>query len=138
MPYSVLLAWLLTAGAGALALLAWLRRRRPTSRFPTRLVVSHIGTAAAVLALWVIFLPTDAAGWAWAAFGVLNVTNGLGDAILTGRFRRMTAIRSTWWRDYRRAVVAVLRGRRPPAPTLHALAAGVTYFGTLAACLIAT
>ena len=101
-------------------------------------MVSHIGNAVVVLVLWVIFMSTDSAGWAWAAFGVLNVNNGLGDAILTGRFRRITAIRSTWWRDYRRAVVAVFRGRRPPAPTLHALAGGVTYFGTLAACLIAT
>jgi hypothetical protein len=136
--YFVLLAWLFTAGAGALSLFAWLGRRRATSKFPTRLMVAHVGTAVVVLALWVAFMSTESAGWAWAAFGVLNLNNGLGDAILTGRFRGVTAIRSTWWRDYRRAVVAVLRGRRPPAPTLHALAGGVTFFGTLAACLIVT
>lgn len=45
-------------------------------------MVSHIGTAVAVLVLWVIFMSTDSAGWAWAAFGVPNVNNGLGDAIL--------------------------------------------------------
>jgi len=34
-------------------------------------------------------------GWAWIAFGVLNVNHGLGDVILTGRFRRPTGVRST-------------------------------------------
>jgi hypothetical protein len=136
--YGVFLLWLLTAAAEGLSLLQWVRRRRAASRFPTPLVVWHIGTAVAVLTLWIVYLATDSIGWAWGAFAVFNVTNGLGDTISTGRFRDLTGLRSGWWRDYGRAVTAVLKGRRPPAPTVHALAAGVVYFGTLAACLMGT
>lgn len=138
MRYFVLLMWVLTALIGAISLLAWLRRTRSATAFPARLVALHIGTAVTVLACWTTFAATGKVAWAWAAFGVLNVTNGLGEAIFTGRFRALTGVRSTWWLDYRRAVSAVLKGGHPPIPALHGLAGGVTYFGVLVACLLST
>jgi len=133
-----LVAWLLTASAGIVVLAAWLRGRRRGARFPARLVGLHLVTGVAGLSLWLghVFAGSLSAGW--LAFAVLNVNNGLGDAILTGRVRAVAGVRSTWLRDYGRALGAVLRGRRPPVAVFHGLAAGVTYFLTLAACVLAT
>jgi hypothetical protein len=66
------------------------------------------------------------------------VTNGLGDAILTGRWRATAGVGRTWLADYRNAVVEVLRGRRPAAATWHALLGAVTYFSALVACCAAS
>jgi hypothetical protein len=138
MSYVVLVLWLLAAAVGAMVLLQWLRRRRPGSAFPARLVTAHLGTAVAGLSLWVGHLATGRLILAWLAFAVLNVTNGIGDAILTGRWRALAGAGPSWIADYRRAVVGVLKGRHPRSATLHALLAGLTFFSTLVACLVAT
>ncbi|HEX8095330.1 hypothetical protein [Jatrophihabitans sp.] len=138
MAYVALVAWLLAAAVGVTVLLRWLRRRRRGSTFPTRLVTAHLVTAVAGLSLWAGHLATGRLVLAWLAFAVLNVTNGVGDAILTGRWRALAGVGPSWIADYRRAVLGVLRGRHPRSATLHALLGGLTFFSTLVACLVAT
>jgi hypothetical protein len=69
---------------------------------------------------------------------VVNVINGLGDAIMLGRFRAGAGIGGTWRRDYGRALAAILTGKYPPQRALHGILGGVTLFLTLAACLTGT
>jgi hypothetical protein len=138
MSYAVLVLWLLTAAVGTTVLLRWLGRRRRGSAFPTRLVTAHVATALAGLSLWVGQLATGRLAFAWLAFAVLNVTNGVGDAIMTGRWRAAVGAGPSWLADYRRALLGVLRGRHPRSAILHGLLGGLTYFSTLVACLIAT
>jgi fluoride ion exporter CrcB/FEX len=138
MSYVVLAAWLITAAAGITVLLSWLRRRRPGSTFPVRMVTAHLVAAAVGLGLWVAYLATDRVAPAWLAFIALNVTNGVGDAILTGRWRAVAGTGRSWLADYRRAVGQVLTGRHPRAATLHGLLGGFTFFSTLTACLAAS
>jgi hypothetical protein len=138
MSYAVLVLWLVTAAVGVTVLLRWLRRRRPGSAFPARLVTTHLITALAGLSLWVGHLATGQLILAWLAFAVLNVTNGVGDAILTGRWRASAGAGPSWIADYRRALLGVLRGRHPRSAILHGLLGGLTFFCTLVACLAAT
>jgi hypothetical protein len=138
MSYVVLAAWLITAVLGIAVLLAWLRRRRRGSAFPVRLVTAHLLTAVVGLGLWTAYLVTHRLAPAWLAFVTLNVTNGVGDAILTGRWRALAGTGRSWIADYRRAVLQVLKGRHPRAATLHGLLGGLTFFSTLVACLTAT
>ncbi|HEV2886829.1 MAG TPA: hypothetical protein VGX49_07965 [Jatrophihabitans sp.] len=138
MSYAVLILWLLAAAVGATVLLRWLRRRRPGSAFPARLVATHLVTAVAGLSLWVGHLATGSLVLAWLAFAVLNVTNGVGDAILTGRWRALAGAGPSWIADYRQAVLGVLKGRHPRSAVLHGLLGGLTFFSTLVACLVAT
>jgi hypothetical protein len=138
MSYVVLAAWLITAVVGIAVLLSWLRRRRPGSTFPVRMVTAHLLTAVVGLGLWVAYLVTDRVAPAWLAFVAINVTNGVGDAILTGRWRASAGTGRSWLADYRRAVAQVLKGRHPRAATLHGLLGGFTFFSTLVACLAAT
>jgi len=56
--------------------------------FPPPLVFGHFLTAAVGLVIWVVYLVTDAAGWAWAAFAVLVVVAGAGD-VLVLRWNRL-------------------------------------------------
>ncbi|WP_203338318.1 hypothetical protein [Nocardioides limicola] len=136
MTYFVLASLLLTVGVGVLTLVRWLSHRGAT--FPTRLIVTHVGTAVLALGCWITFMLGDRVLWAWLTLGVLTLANIVGDTILTGRFRAISGVTTSSLTDYGRAVVAVVTGKRPAAPTLHALGAGVTYFATLAAAVIAT
>jgi hypothetical protein len=138
MAYAALVTILVMALTGALVLLNWVRRRRPGSRFPTRLVVSHVGSASAALVLWVGYLAFDRIALAWTAFVVLNATNALGDAILTGRWRALAGVGPSWIRDYGRAVMSVIRGQRPAVALVHGFLAGVTFLITLVACIAGT
>jgi len=131
----VLGLWAVTAAFGVVALTRWVRRRRPGSHFPVRLVVSHVGTATLTVASWIVFMATSVVAWAWVAMAIVTVNNVLGDRILTGRFRAVNGSRSG--RDYGQAVLEILRFRRPLASG-HALIAGVMYFTTLATCIIET
>lgn len=120
--------------------LRWHRAVRSASSRPPRLVFVHVGTALGGLMVWVAYLATGRPrALAWAAFAVLTLNNTLGDTLLTRGWRQRhhasgTPGSSSRRRDYLRAVVETLRGRRPVA-TLHALLAGVTYFLVLFAAL---
>ncbi|WP_067484448.1 hypothetical protein [Actinomadura hibisca] len=77
MRFAALVVWLVTAAAGARLLLQWLAggglRAQPAkvTRYPAAVLVGHPLSAVAGLALWVAYLVTGAAGFAWAAFGTL-------------------------------------------------------------------
>lgn len=119
--------------------LRWHRAVRSASSRPPRLVFVHVGTALGGLMVWVAYLATGRPrALAWAAFAVLTLNNTLGDTLLTRGWRQRHHASGTPGssrrRDYLRAVVETLRGRRPVA-TLHALLAGVTYFLVLFAAL---
>jgi hypothetical protein len=81
---AALVAWLLTAGSGAVLVGKRLARRRGSvlsGRLPG-VLVSHFGLAASGLAVWTGYL---ASGWtplAWAALGILLPVAGLGMATL--------------------------------------------------------
>lgn len=137
MPYLALASWLVTAALGVIALGRWLRRR-PGSPVPTRLVAGHVGAVVLGLALWVTYLVTDRLLVAWLTFVVVNVNNGLGDAIMLGRYRAIAGIGGSWVRDYGRALGAVLTGKYPPLGAAHGVLGGVTLFTTLAACAVGT
>jgi hypothetical protein len=127
--------WVATAIFGIAVLVMWLRKRRSGTRFPTVLVVSHVVTAFLGLYFWIGFVNDDQARWAWITFVIMNANNAFGDSILTGRFRVVTGVSGTWWRDYGHAVRSLLRGQRPKPATIHALLAGATYVVVLVACL---
>lgn len=136
--YLALGGWLVTGVVGIVVLIQWLRRHRAGRRFPTRLVLSHLVTAVVGIGLWAWFVASDRLLAGWLTFAALNVINGFGDAILTGRVRALTGVGPSWWKDYSRALRRVAAGRHPPLATLHAVLAGVTYFSTLVACVLAT
>ena len=125
-------------------LVRWLRwhravRSASSPSRPPRLVFVHVATALGGLMVWVAYLATGRPpALAWAAFAVLTLNNTLGDTLLTRGWRQRHHAGGTTGssrrRDYLRAVVETLRGRRPVA-TLHALLAGVTYFLVLFAAL---
>ena len=139
---AALAGWLLGATVGTAMLMRWLRWHRAVrsaSSRPPRLVFVHVATALGGLLLWVAYLATGRPhALAWTAFAVLTLNNVLGDTLLTRGWRQRhhasAATGSSRRRDYFRAVVETLRGRRPVA-TLHALLAGVTYFLVLFAAL---
>lgn len=139
---AALVVWLLGVTVGTTMLARWLRWHRAVrsaSSRPPRLVFAHMATALGGLMVWVAYLATGRPrGLAWAAFAVLTLNNTLGDTLLTRGWRQRHHTRGTTGssrsRDYLRAVVETLRGRRPVA-TLHALLAGVTYFLVLFAAL---
>ncbi|GAA3923781.1 hypothetical protein GCM10023085_01320 [Actinomadura viridis] len=77
MEFAALGAWILAAIAGTYLLAVWLAngglRRQATkvTRFPTLIVVGHPVSAALGLAVWVAYMATGRAGYAWTAFCVL-------------------------------------------------------------------
>ncbi len=131
----VLLLWLTTAVIGALVLLAWVRRARPGT-LPLTTITAHVTVILVALGLWIGFVVTDRNALAWSSFVVLNFGNGLGDAILTQRWRSVAGPGQRWWKVYRIALHAFLRGQWPKGPMAHALIGGITFIGSLAACLL--
>jgi hypothetical protein len=81
---AALVAWLLTAGSGAVLVgrrLAGHRGAMLRSRLPGTLV-SHLGLAVGGLAVWAGYLLTGWTVLAWAALGILLPVAGLGMATL--------------------------------------------------------
>ena len=81
---AALIAWLLTAGSGAVLVGKRLARRRGSvlrGRLPAVLVV-HLGLAVGGLATWTGYLLSGWAPLAWAAVGILAPVAGLGMATL--------------------------------------------------------
>ena len=125
---AALAAWVLNSIVGLVMLLRWAARRRP----PPPLAYVHLASATVGLALWGVYLAADRpAALAWAAFAVLNVNNGLGDALMTRGWR---ARHGKGPRDYLRAAGDLMSGRRKAALT-HGLLGGATYFLVLFAAL---
>ena len=133
MAIAALVSWALSILVGVVVLVQWWRRRG--GRFPTVIVLSHIATALLGLYFWIGFVLGDGALRAWLALVVLSVNNGLGDAILTGRFRAVSGTVGSWRQDYGSAFKGLLQGRRPKMASVHAILAGVTSVLILIACL---
>jgi hypothetical protein len=86
---AALITWVLAAIAGAYLLVSSLAnggsrwQATKVTRFPVMLTISHLLLGAAGLVMWVFFLITMRAMYAWAAFGSLVVVALLGFVMLT-------------------------------------------------------
>ena len=81
---AALIAWLLTAGSGAVLVGKRLARSRGNvlrGRLPA-VLVCHLGLATGGLAVWTGYLLSGWAPLAWAALGILLPVAGLGMATL--------------------------------------------------------
>lgn len=130
MAYAVLVFWIIQVSVGLTLLVSWWRHGRHGPAF----IITHVTLAMVGLGFWIVFLLSGSLWMAWAAFVVLNVGNGFGDAMLVGRHRSQSGTTAS----YLSAIVAVFKGRMPPRVTFHALFAGVVYFCCLGVCLGAT
>jgi hypothetical protein len=87
--FAALISWVLAAIAGVFLLVSSLAngglRGQPikVTRFPATLTLSHLLLGTAGLVVWVLFLITMQAMYAWAAFGSLVVVALLGFVMLT-------------------------------------------------------
>lgn len=87
--FAALITWVLSAIAGGHLLVTSLSngglRRQATkvTRFPATLTISHLLLGAAGMVVWVFFLITTRAMYAWTAFGSLVVVALLGFVMLT-------------------------------------------------------
>ena len=84
---AALLAWIATAGSGAIILARWLLaggslRRGTGPAAPRAVTLAHAGGGAGGLLLWAAFMVTGQAALAWAALGILAPVAGLGMAVL--------------------------------------------------------
>ncbi|MFI0372585.1 hypothetical protein ACH35V_32365 [Actinomadura sp. 1N219] len=76
MEFAALAAWILAAVAGGYLLIIWMAHggaSTKVTRFPILVVVGHPLAAVVGLAIWVVYLATGRAAYAWAAFGALLV-----------------------------------------------------------------
>ncbi|MGH3244368.1 MAG: hypothetical protein ACRDNL_28610 [Spirillospora sp.] len=76
MEYAALAAWILAAMAGSYLLIIWMTHGGPSTkvtRFPILIVVGHPLAAVAGLAVWIVYLVTGRAVFAWGAFAALLV-----------------------------------------------------------------
>ncbi|HEU5483393.1 MAG TPA: hypothetical protein VFU98_00690 [Microlunatus sp.] len=83
MPYAALIVWILTASLGTYMVVTWrkhggLAGSPPATHFPPARVFTHLGLAVVGLVIWVIYLSTNAALWAWVAVGDLVLVALLG------------------------------------------------------------
>ena len=86
---AVLIVWAGTAMYGVLLRVLWVSRparrapRAQVTAFPAAVTFAHPIVATVGLGLWVVFLRSRSAGFAWAAFGLLTTAAMLGFALLT-------------------------------------------------------
>ena len=82
MEWAALIAWVLTAGGGAIMLAIWVARggmrQRESGRIRPPLILAHFGLAATGLVLWFIYLANDSDALAWIAFAMLLVVAAIG------------------------------------------------------------
>jgi hypothetical protein len=75
MAIAALITWLVTAAGGFILVAQWVGRggHRPgsSSRLSPSFVFTHLSVAVVGLVLWIIYLATDVAGFAWTAFVLL-------------------------------------------------------------------
>jgi hypothetical protein len=95
MAWAALIAWLVTAGGGAVMLAIWLSRggmrQREAGRIQPPLILGHFALAATGLVLWIVYVATDSDALAWIAFVLLLVVAALGFAM----FAKWAAQRQT-------------------------------------------
>jgi hypothetical protein len=96
MAWAALIAWIVTAGGGALLLAIYLRQggmnqREDGGRIRPQLPFAHFGLAATGLVLWFIYALTDAGALAWIAFALLVVVAGIGWTMFAIWWRRRQA-----------------------------------------------
>ncbi|AIY00069.1 hypothetical protein ART_0470 [Arthrobacter sp. PAMC 25486] len=126
----MLVFWIIQVSVGISLLVSWWRHGRRGAA----VIITHVASVVVGLGLWIAFLLSSALWPAWAAFALLNVGNGFGDAMLVGRHRSQAGPTAS----YLSAILAVVKGWMPPRVTFHALFAGVVYFSCLGVCLGAT
>ncbi|WP_433473058.1 hypothetical protein ACQPZP_29890 [Spirillospora sp. CA-142024] len=76
MEFAALGAWILAALAGGYLLIIWMVNggtSTKVTRFPILVVVGHPLAAVAGLAVWIAYLDTGAAAYAWIAFAALLI-----------------------------------------------------------------
>lgn len=100
--------------------------------------MTHVALGVGALALWVTSTVTGVLVWAWAAFALLTVGNGVGDSLLIARSRRTRRRSEGFFPDYGAAIAGVFRGEMPWTVVFHALFSGVVYFTCLGVCIGAT
>ncbi|GAA2415923.1 hypothetical protein GCM10010191_27870 [Actinomadura vinacea] len=89
MEFAALGAWIVAALAGTYLMAVWLARgglleqTTKVTRFPVLVVVGHPLAAVIGLAVWVAYLATERAGFAWAAFTALVVVIMQGFVLFT-------------------------------------------------------
>ncbi|WP_067457907.1 hypothetical protein [Actinomadura macra] len=86
MAFAALAAWVLAAVAGGYLLVVWTAREgRATkvTRFPILVIVGHPLAALLGLAVWITYLATGVAGYAWGAFAALLVVAFQGFMLFT-------------------------------------------------------
>ena len=87
MDVAALVAWVVTAGGGAVLLGTWLvngglrQQKTGRSRLKPAIAFSHFGLAATGLVLWLLHVTGGNALLGWLAFGLLLVIASLGFAM---------------------------------------------------------
>ncbi|MGP4023374.1 hypothetical protein [Actinomadura sp. 3N407] len=86
MEFAALGAWVLATGAGAYLLIEWMADGGPSAkvtRFPALVVVGHPLAGTAGLVVWIAYLVTARAAYAWLAFAALLVVTLQGFMLFT-------------------------------------------------------
>ena len=126
MSIAALITWVITAGLGSYMVATWrkhggLRSGSPTTHLPPARVFTHLGLAVVGLLVWIIFVVTHVALWAWVAVADLVVVAALG-AILVRR----------WIVDGRQAMSGGSSASLPELAEQHISRAPVVLHGTFA------
>ena len=116
-------------------LVSWARHAKGRNR---GLVLTHASAMVAFAAVWIVFIVTGEAVWAWAGFGVLAAFIGFGDATMVRRSRAVLGESNPGLRDYGPAIGVALSGRLGGRTRFHALFSALVFVPCLAVCIIAT
>src|SRR3954452_13188052 len=83
-----LITWLIAAGLGSAMVAIWRKHgglgrggAQPTHLPPVR-VFTHLGLAAAGLVVWIVYLVSDTAAWAWIALADLVIVAMIGSIMV--------------------------------------------------------
>jgi hypothetical protein len=87
MSIAALITWVITAGLGSYMVATWRRHGGLTNdtsatHLPPARVFTHLGLAVVGLVVWIIFVATDAAVWAWIAVVDLVLVAALGGVMV--------------------------------------------------------
>ena len=86
MEFAALAAWILAAAAGGYLLIKWRANggsSTKVTRFPVLVVVGHPVFAVGGLAVWIAYMTSGRAEYAWAAFAALLIVILLGLMMFT-------------------------------------------------------